>query len=184
MLEYVNDNNNNIKASSKFILIISTLLLVMFLIIGYLDKSLSKESLLFNITLFFGINIIALFFYVILFCMNLYLKNANNKIMKMGEKKQGYIFSTGQMPYYKTGFIPENYLLISVENKTYKIEHLTTNNAYRLLEKYFMKKYRKSDSTNWKNYDTNFNENIPIDVYMYKNKIYAHLKSVNINFLT
>ena len=96
MLEYVNDNNNNIKASSKFILIISTLLLVMFLIIGYLDKSLSKESLLFNITLFFGINIIALFFYVILFCMNLYLKNANNKIMKMGKKSKDIYFQQGK----------------------------------------------------------------------------------------
>ena len=32
--------------------------------------------------------------------------------------------------------------------------------------------------------DKPINENIPIDVYMYKNKIYAHLKSVNINFLT
>ena len=82
MLEYVNDNNNNIKASSKFILIISTLLLVMFLIIGYLDKSLSKESLLFNITLFFGINIIALFFYVILFFLNIFLKRGNIIIIK------------------------------------------------------------------------------------------------------
>ena len=180
MLEYVNDNNNNIKASAKFILILTALLFIIFLIIGYIDKILQKEFFYLILYYFFGINFIALFFYLILFGINRYLKKANNKIMEIGEKKQGYIFSIGQMPYYKTGFILENYLLIKVDDKTYKIEHLVTNKASKLLEKYFINKNKESDFTNWKEYYTNSSENIPIDVYMYKNKIYANLKSVNI----
>ena len=100
-------------------------------------------------------------------CFPLYNKDYK-KIKNIGEKNEAYIVGTGYSCFDRTR---EEYFYISILYKEdiRKIYRMKYNKAYKLLEVLFDLRLYPVKKESLK---------IPIDIYVYKDKIYADLESV------
>lgn len=147
---------------------ISPILFIVFFIyfINLFIKSFSfnSMSLVFS---FISIGLFLIFFSLFLIPYEKY--NINYQYLKsIGKLVKGNIISTGAT---ETGLFKNynNYLIVEYENKTQKIKYLEDNDAFCilgiLLDPYPLKEEKS----------------IPIDLYIFKNKIYADLDSVDLS---
>lgn len=102
-----------------------------------------------------------------------YNKDYKN-IKDTGEKHKSYIIDTGFSSHRILLKYKYFYITILYKEKNVKIYRLKDNKAYKILQLLL-------DSQTYPVKDT---IEIPIDIYVYKNKIYADLESVNLSSLS
>ena len=179
-LEYeysMNNTKKNICMCWFLILLgISTFVLAVYVVGG--KEIIKGESFLeFNILIFIFISIIGVFITLGLLYFNKLKNRENEEIVGNGIIKKGYIFLVIKELYYSRRSYNHKLLIKDENDDCYEISNLCNNKAYRLLEKYFKINgrdvcFRYSDLPK-----------ISIDVYIYNNKVYADLDSVDLSII-
>ena len=125
-----------------------------------------------------AISVVLIIFYIIIFILwfifwkyiiHINYRDLNDKKLKdIGMKVKANIIDTYVLKA-KYGVMWKYNLVISYEdNKTIKINFLKNNQAFKILELLL------------NSYSIKENNNIPIDLYIYKNKFYVDLESVDL----
>lgn len=131
-----------------------------------------------------GIMLILLFGYICMLgiiALAIYLFPKNNKqykyIKDIGKKDTAYIVGTGYSRHrgFLRGFYKLYYITIAYQEKVKNIYKLQNNTAYKILKQIF-----DLDSNK---YPVAKVVKIPVDIYVYKNKIYVDFESVKLSTL-
>ena len=152
-----------------FIVMIITIIVPIMLNID-VETSIYWQITLFNITTFIGL----------IYVLNSFLKFSPKKFKKYGKKDIGYITSAytetihsnrGNMGVYRRNKYYSNYVHIDNIEVTYQnekiyIDILENNLGFKILKMLLDPHFVKSK--------------VPIDVYVYKNKIFADIESVDL----
>ena len=123
---------------------------------------------------------------IISFFLNIYRRKKDKIIIENGIKKREKI---EQCLYYSGSRAIGSYLfrqyklLLSIEGKEYELGHLKNNKAYKLVKNYllfdkyeiFAKKFKMGQLSKREDLE------IYIDVYIYNDKIYGDLESINLS---
>ena len=122
---------------------------------------------------------------IISFILNIYRRKKDKIIIENGIKKIGIIDGTLYFGGKRRGgyFLSQYKLLLSVDGKDYELGHIKNNKAYKLLKNYllydkyeiFAKKFKMGQLSKREDLE------VYIDVYIYNDKIYGDLESINLS---
>lgn len=189
-LEYVYRKNNNVKKTLLYSLILFLFSEYLWLFYWILDNDFNmiNDRLYWIVGLIIGLMIFFVYGLIptiIIYLFNIRRNKKNNEILNNGVKKVGYIYASYLAYEHKLALYTSRYiLLVDIDHKTYKIDWVCKNKAYKILDRYL--KFCDTERTkllnrfDWLEYRDSF-EKVYIDVYIYNDKVYADLNSVNID---
>lgn len=165
--------NQNVKRLLLIIWLVSTIYFIIKVItISEIEIKILMLTFIFAYCIFFGAFVFSVYSYPI-------INSKNKKLKAIGKKMQGYIIDAENvcMTISTNDFLVQNsrkvfkyWITIRYEERNIKIYRIKDNEAYRVLKilldlgKYPIQRAIK----------------IPIDIYVYKNEIYADLDSVDL----